>query len=221
MTLMSPCCLSAVGDSFAWVPPWDTGIRYRTELVAVDADFLALPVTFVAERIVRSKNASAEDDLIETYIRAATELCEQETQSYVRPVTLRQHLSGFPVGPIRLEGAPLLDFLSVSYYDAAGVLQVYDTSSPHTYVVTPSGVSGHATVQAGTGQAWPTLSVTREDAVVLDYTAGYPTAEAIPQLLKTGIGLVVAELYKNPDLSNDLGQMANTLALSRFWPRRF
>ncbi len=217
----SSSCLSTVGSSQVWVPPWDDGIRYRTELVSVDEDFLALSVPFVADRILRAKTDSVEYDLIETYIRAATELCEQETQSYVRPVTLRQYMSGFPSGPIRLEGTPLLDFLSISSYDANGVLQEYDVGSPHTYVVTPSGVNGRATVQLGSGQAWPTLSLTREDAVVLEYTAGYADADSVPQLLKTGIGLVVAELYKNPDLSNDLGQVGNTLTLGRFWPRRF
>lgn len=197
---------------------WHDGLTARTVVVSVDTAFLALPVVFVAEKIIRVKNEGYEDDLIESYIRAATELCEHETQTWVRPVRLGLITSGTPWGGFEL-GRPVRDVVSIDYYDGDQAVQTL-SGSPAPWVLVPSGPHSPAVLHPATGASWPSVS-TRQDAVTVTYDAGYATPEEIPAMLKTGIGLVAAELYKNPDLSNDLGMAANVLNLSRFWPRRW
>lgn len=197
---------------------WNDGLTTRSVLVSVDDEFLALDVEFVAEKILRVKNGGDEDDLIISYIRAATELCEHETQTVVRPTRLSLIASGMPWGGFELPG-PVRDVVSIDYYDGAQVVQTL-SGSPAPWVLVPSGRSSPALLYPEAAASWPSVA-TRSDAVTVTYDAGYATAAEIPQLLKTGIGLCAAELYKNPDLSNDMGMVKNVLDLSRFWPRRW
>lgn len=199
--------------------PWDRGITWRTERVSVESDFLALPLDYAAEKILRVKTAGWDDDRIEDLIRTATELCELETDGSVQPQTLRLICSGFPCEYFNLQTAPVRRVTSISYYDGDNVLQEYG-GSPPSWILTPGGRVSKATVHAGVGETWPSTA-TRPDAVTVEFEAGFETAEEIPRLLLSGIGLCVAELYKNPDLSNDMGQIRNVLELSRFWPQRF
>lgn len=209
-------------SSQAWSGPWDQGLRWRSVKQSVDQAFLPLSVDFVSQRVLRVKNDGAEDDLIEDYIKAATELCTWETKQTIWPTTFHLYLSDLPWSdaPIVLPERPVLEVVSISYYDSDNVLQDYG-GSPPSWIVTPGGDDGKTTIHLGAGESWPTGLSTRDDAVIVEYTAGYASGAEIPQLLKTGIGLVVGELYKSPDLSNDLGLAANVLGLARFWPRKY
>lgn len=199
--------------------PWDDGITHRKTIVSVDETFLAVPVVFVAEKIIRVKNEGYEDDLIESYIRAATELAEHETQTVIRPTRIAEVASGTPWGGYVLSGRPVRAVVSLGYYDSDQALQTL-SGSPEPWVLVPSGPDSPAVLHPEVSGTWPSVA-TRQDAFTVTYDAGYATPEEIPAMLKTGIGLVAAELYKNPDLSNDLGMAANVLNLSRFFVRRW
>lgn len=197
---------------------WDDGIRHRTVVVSADDAFLALSVEYVAEKIIRTKNGSHEDDLIANHIRAATELCEHETQTYVRPRRLGLIADGAPWGGFEL-GRPVRDVVSIDYYDGDQGIHTL-SGSPAPWILLPSTVDHPAKLYPAAGASWPSVG-TRQDAVTVTFDVGYATPAEIPHMIKTGIGLCAAELYKNPDLSNDLGMAANVLGLSRFWPRRW
>lgn len=206
-----------------WTPPWDDGITWRTQLVSKNQTFLAVPLRFVTERVLRSYNENLEDDLILGYIKAATELCERETNSLITPASHRMYLSGFPSGHVVFPEGPVREVTSVAYFDGDGVSQDYG-GSPPSWTLVPAGRYGKAVLQPADSDAfpysWPT-TFARRDAVTIDYLVGYATAAEVPELLKQGIALAVGELYKNPDLSNADGQSPNLLNLSRFWPRRW
>lgn len=212
---------------YPWIYPtpttparvWHDGISFRTVRVSVDETFIALPVVYVAEKIIRVKNEGYEDDLIESYIRAATELCEHETQTIIRPTVLSLITSGMPWGGFELPGRPVRDVVSIAYYDGDEALQTL-SGSPAPWTLVPSGPDSPAALYPAVGASWPTVG-TSQQGVTVTYDAGYAIPDDIPHLIKIGIGLVAAELYKNPDLSNDLGMAANVLNLSRFWPRRW
>lgn len=203
----------------AWQAPWDTGITWKTERVSVNASFRPFSVAFASERILRTVTDQLEDGLVDDLILAATELCERESGSLIRPAQHRMLLSGFPCGSIVLPDAPVREVLSIDYVDADGATQVYGGSPPSWNVVT-AGRFGKATIELGVGESWPSAR-TQGDGVVVTYTVGYETPDEIPPLTKQAIALVVAELYKSPDLSNGDGQVANVLGLSRFLPRRW
>lgn len=210
---MTSCCSGVSTPASAW----DRGITWRNELVEVSpSNFLALDVSFVSDKVVRAVTDGHEDDLIASYIRTATEMCEAYTFKSVRPQRRQQIMSGFPAGPVEIQYGPVREIVSVEYYDGDNALQAYG-GSPPSYVLVPGT---RPTLELGVGESWPSTA-TRAGAVVITYDAGYERAQDIPHLIRTGIGIVVAELYKNPDLSNADSQAANLLNLDFFWKRRW
>ena len=194
--------------------PWDYGIEWRTERVSDDdVNWLALPVVYVADKVLRSKTDGYEDDYIERLIKAATELCEFETGESLTPGTMRLIASGCPCEYFKLQTAPVREVVSISYYDANNETQTYG-GSPPSYVLTPGGRVGQATIHLGVGETWPTTA-TRPDAVTVEYTVGYEDPATIPAKLLHGIGLCVRDMYDNPD-----GDAAQKVNLQRFWPKR-
>lgn len=201
------------------VSAWSDGLSYRTTVVSVDENFLALPVVYVAEKIIRAKTDGYDDDLIESYIRAATELAEHETQTIIRPTVLGLITSGMPSGAFELTGRPVRDVTSITYYDGDDAIQTL-SGSPAPWVLVPSGPDAPALLYPAVGASWPSVG-SRPDGVTVTYTAGYTKAQDIPQMLRIGIGMVAAELYKNPDLSNDMGMVSNILNRSAFFVRKW
>ncbi len=202
-----------------WRAPWDDGITYKTEEVSVERSFLALPVEYTARRVLRVATDIQEYDLIESLIRAATLLCERESGHLIRPAEHRMLLSGAPAGAIVFPEAPVRDVTAITYVDDAGDSQAFGGSPPN-WIFTPAGRYGKATVQPAYSEAWPSVRC-QPDGLIVEYTVGYAAPEEIPENFTQGIALAVAELYKNPDLSNGDGQVANLLGLGRFWPRRW
>jgi len=217
--------------------PWDTGVEWRTDLVASDGNFLALDIEFVAQKVLRAPTEGHEDDLIRGYIQAATRFVAHECSEAIWPETHRMLLSAFPSSSscgvsapygsasynsspyIEFPVAPVREISSVAYFDGDDEQSL--TSSPPDWIFLPAGLRQRARLYPSAGASWPTSTPVRPDAVTITYTVGYERGEQIPQLLRQAIALVAAELYKNPDLSNADGQVANTLALTRFLPRRW
>lgn len=200
--------------------PWDQGITWRTEIVSAVSGFLSLDVDFVTNKVLRARSNDTEEDLITSYIQAAEELYEHETGYSLAPKRLAMHLSGAPSGGwIELQSPPVRGVVSISYYDGDGVSQEYD-GSPHEWSLVTGGRYSVPMVQLGVSQQWPTLQ-DRRDALTVTYDVGYLTPAEVPAMVKTGLALVVGELYKNPDLSNADGQVANLLKLERFWKKRY
>lgn len=89
---------------------------------------------------------------------------------------------------------PLVSVASVKYYDPDGVLRAVD---PTTYFVS-AGMG--ARVQPVIGNVWPVVRP-QIDGVVVRYTAGYPDATAVPEVIKSAIRLLVAHWYNNREAS--------------------
>jgi uncharacterized phiE125 gp8 family phage protein len=107
---------------------------------------------------------------------------------------------------------PLQSVLSITYVDTAGVQQTWD---PALYQVhKPSGpLARRGRIQPAYGVAWP---VTRDqmDAVVVQFTAGYGTSpDAVPQMLRRAILLIVGDFYGNREATivNDSRMTVETL----------
>lgn len=208
--------------------PWDTGIEWRTDLVSSNDNFLAWDIEFIAQKVLRAPAEGHEDDLIRGYIQTATRFVAHECSENIWPEAHRMLLSGFPVASYASAGlsspyiqfpvAPVREISSVVYIDGEGEQSL--TSSPPDWIFLPAGLRQRARLYPAAGASWPATS-TRPDAVTITYEVGYERGEDIPHLLRQAIALVAGELYKNPDLSNADGQVANTLALSRFLPRRW
>lgn len=106
----------------------------------------------------------------------------------------------YPSETILVPKPPLQSVTWIKYYDTANTLQTWAASD---YVVTtPAGE------KAGPGMIRPAPSVTwpgtyaRPDAVEVKFVAGYgDLSAAVPPLLRQGLLLLVAELFKNREHS--------------------
>jgi len=197
---------------------WANGIRYQTDRTITDPTFRAIDVPFVTRLVLRAFTGDAEFQLIDSYIAAAQDLYEEETNSSLWPQTRTLTASGFPCGPFELPFGPVSAVSSVAYYDS-DVVTAYG-GSPPSWRFVPTGLHGPATLEPGINEIWPSADV-RVDAVTITYSAGYSDPEDVPARIKTGLALVAGELYKNPDLSNDMAQVGNLLKLDHFWRKRY
>lgn len=122
---------------------------------------------------------SSATDYAEIHTRRA--LCQQTLQLTFRKFpwdrlyfrsqeTLWSEPHGYDIRPrhVRLIRPQLISFLSMKYYDQQNVLQTVD---PSTYLIHSD--TQEATIELLEGFFWPILYL-REDAVQLNYIAGYP-----------------------------------------------
>lgn len=187
--------------------PWDYGITHFTRRLTAASD-RALTADFVGAAHIRSADPDEESDWMNLTIDIATEDCERFNLSVasravrpfrdVKPKSYEMWLSGFPVsGEIWLQRAPIVEVTSLTYIDGDGVSQSL-SGSPITYAFTPNGEQSHAVIKPLCGASFPTTQ-TRDDAVVITFTAGY--ASKPPALVRAGIMLMAGELYKQRSLS--------------------
>lgn len=192
---------------------------YSTERTITDRTFRAIDVPFVTQLVLRAFTGNAEYQLIDTYIAAAQDLYEAETNESLWPQTIVRTASAFPCGAFELPHSPVVSVSSVAYYDSSNAAQAYG-GSPPSWVFISGGETGRSVVQVGASELWPS-TYDRLDAVSVTYTAGYSDPEDVPARIKVGLAVAVGELYKNPDLSNDMGQQENTFKLRHFFRNKF
>jgi uncharacterized phiE125 gp8 family phage protein len=209
-----PChCTSSEGTS---TNGWDAGISWRTDRT-VDPTDIPLPVAYMRDKVLRVVNGSVEDGHIENLIITATEDAEQQTQRAIMPQTWQMILSGFPSGDIELERPPLIEVVSFGYVDADGNDQTLATS-PVDFQIITSGKYRKARVRPSAGASWP-VAQSGVDAVTITYRAGYANDQT-PEFVKIrqGIALMVAELYKQRELSVvGTSIVPSIITMDRFW----
>jgi uncharacterized phiE125 gp8 family phage protein len=115
-----------------------------------------------------------DDAMLNRFIRASRRQAEKITRRSFVSQRLRLSMDAFHAGGIVLLRPPVLEFNSLSYYDAANELQVIDQEN---YFVTDGDQKPR--LQFLTTYAAPSLYA-RADAVRLEYTAGYEPDDASP-----------------------------------------
>lgn len=202
--------------------PWDEGVEWRSVRQAPQGSpaewDLVMTVDYVTSQVLRVANGSADDAFVEAAIRSVTDLCEKETGLALPEQTWLQVMSRFPCGgrPIVLRRLPLIAVVSITYVDDDGAEQTMATS-PADYAVLQSGEFTRAQITPLYDEDWPSTRC-QPDAVTVTYRAGWPDVADIPERLKTGIGLVVAELYKQRTLSvHAVHNTPSVLQRNVFW----
>lgn len=133
-------------------------------------------------------SANPEDTYISALIVAARQRAEHLTGRALMPQTLELALDSFS-RVIRLPRPPLASVSSVKYLDVAGNLQTLD---PSAYIVDDH--SEPACLLAS--DAWP-VTKAASNAVLVRYVAGYATAQAVPDTIKSWMLLCIGMLYAN------------------------
>jgi uncharacterized phiE125 gp8 family phage protein len=196
---------------------WDDGITWFTRVVTSPTTRL-IDLQFATNQILRVVNDDADADMIESLIRQAAAAAEEMTGRAVAPQTLAQVMSGFPSGGIVLQRPPLIEVVSLEYYDANGDLQSL-AGSPAEYLLMPSGRKTKAEIRPLVDASWPSTQ-TRQDAVTVTFRAGFedmrdPECERITY----GMGLWIGEAYKQRSLGVQAPQTPSQFRLEQFWTR--
>lgn len=203
---------------------WDTGVCHETwALPFASAPAEPLSVDFVREQHLRLSSA-VEDDYIEHLITSARQQAERHCWRPLVVTTYRMVLDRFPSAEIVLRYPPLIEVTSLSYVDTDGDTQtlVEDTDF---YVVRPDGpTAGRAKILPSVTTIWPATQ-SAANAVTIDFEAGYldgtsPAALNVPQDVKDGMLLWIAERYKQRSLSvHAFNQTPAVLQAESIWKR--
>jgi uncharacterized phiE125 gp8 family phage protein len=139
-------------------------------------------------------NAAA-DALLSSLITAAREEAEQIMGRSILGQTLELTLDRFPRWGrcVELPRPPLVEVVSVSYFDAAGLDIVMDEAA---YVLPNLSDAIPPSIYPAPGGFWPD-AFRRPDAVRIRYTAGWTSAAGVPENVKAWIKIRVATLWAN------------------------
>lgn len=139
---------------------------------------------------------SAEIDLINALVTAATNFCQHQVSGHRQFMlaTYDVKLAAWWGGPLELPRPPLSSVSYLKYYDRDGTLQ---TVAASTYLVeTPWRDPG--TIELAPDEAWPTdLQPNRRLPIVLRFIAGYASAAAVPEEIKAAVRLALTWLYED------------------------
>lgn len=155
------------------------------------------PVTLTEAKSHLRVDTTDDDTLITELIKAARQVVENNTGRSLVTQTWRLSLDAFPRNSeaIRLERGPLVSVQSLTYVDTNGTTQ---TMAASKYVVDTLHIEGE--VALAHGEAWPNTRGDR-NAVLVNYTAGYGAASAVPDALKAAIKLRLGDLFANREAS--------------------
>jgi len=143
---------------------------------------------------------SAEDTLIENYIKAVRQFIEKHYGLALVTQTIEEKFDEFPGYPsynsksdLRLRISPVQAVSSVTYYDEDGVEQTL--SSDKYEVDTTSYI---ARLRPAPDEIWPHTRRNKMHAITVTYTAGYGDAASdVPETIRQAIALEVADMYVN------------------------
>lgn len=139
-----------------------------------------------------------DDVLIASLLTAARQSVENYLDRALITQTWDLHMDTFR--DIQIPRSPLQSVTSISYVDDNGDTQTVDTSIYDVFAY--NDAPGH--VRLGYSQSWPShRSVS--DAVTIRFVAGYaeasPVGSTVPQPIKHGILLLLAEYYENREIN--------------------
>lgn len=162
---------------------------------------------------LRLEADTEEDMLLDALASAAREYAEAVTARQILTATWQVTLDRFPRNrtPLELPLPPLQSVTSIKYLDTAGVLQTWASNQ---YVVDkPQGP------RAMDGRIYPVFGVVypqticREDAVTIEFLAGYGDIADVPLALKQAMLLIVGHWYENRE-NVVIGQVAVEVPLA-------
>lgn len=153
------------------------------------------PITLAEAKLHLRVDATADNDLITSMVKAARQWCESyQNRSYItQTITLK--MDAFPCDGDYLEiivpRPRLVSVTSVKYYDTDGVQQTLSDSVYDVDVFSEPGRIGLAHAQS-----WPGV---RGDlnGIEIIYVAGYGAAADVPDRIKHAIKLIVGHLYEH------------------------
>lgn len=100
--------------------------------------------------------------------------------------------SGVMKNVLRFRLEPVIEIVSVKYYDTAGVLQTVSSSN---YRILSDALGSYLAGAPGIAAPWPASLQCREDAVIVEAKFGYGESEDVPEDLRGAICNRVKKSY--------------------------
>ena len=127
-----------------------------------------------------------EDQLIEAYMRAATEYCETIENKHYLTTKIKLLLDEIEQ-VIRLPRPPLQSLEKIEYQKVDGTIEVLD---PDNYVVDESGYFGYVRLINGLPSG-----LADKNKLQITYTAGYKESDDVPYKVKSAIKFLTAHYW--------------------------
>ncbi len=162
---------------------------------------------------------SSDDTLIGEYLKAAVAELDPPLGILGRAMveqTLKLHLPVFNGRTIKLPYPPLISVESVKYTDTDGIEQTVDSDEYEVIIHQEPGY-----IALLDGESWPTDLAETEYPVRIEFKCGYETTVTdpgtddevrtitVPQGIRQYIKLLVAEMYKERELTQNMAIKRN------------
>ncbi len=143
---------------------------------------------------------TAQDAMIQRLVIAATEQLEIDTERTWVAQTFQQRLLSFPEesGSILINMRPVYSVESVKYKSEDNGTISEQTLATDQYNL---DIARRRIFLADGVSSWPN-TIEADSAVTIDFTAGQPSADCVPELAKQAILLEVGRLYFDPAQEN-------------------
>lgn len=185
----------------------------------------AEPLTLAEAKLFLRQDLPDDDPLIASLVTAARQYFEAATDRSFCTTSWQLKLPGFYPEPgygwrwdgcgwgtgfggrIDLPNPPLLAVSSVQYLEMGTNATLTLATTVYNVVTgrTPGGV------ELAFGQTWPVTAI-HPEAVTVSYTGGYGAADAVPELVKQGIKLLLAHWYDHRGDTADVPQAVQAIA---------
>ena len=165
--------------------PWLTSTRHWSyALVTAPTEE---PMTLAMAKKHARIDIDDENDLVDSWVRAARQQVEQDTGLKLLTQTWDLALDSFPYTdePIRIQTGPVQSVSFLKYYDFSGTLQTWPTSN---YTVDTSSVP--ARLGLTYGGIWPT-NLRRFQPGLIEFVAGWASPALVPDALIRAMALWV------------------------------
>lgn len=152
-------------------------------------------------------DTTADDDLIDNLIKAATQSCEEYTNQYFMDTLVTQYSDNW-LEVYRLYKSPVSSITHIKYYDTNDSLQTLASSN---YIL--DDASKPARIGLAVDGTLPSLA-DRINAVEVKYTVGYGTSSTdVPEGIRQAVLMTIGNWYENRQ-SVITGRTATELPLS-------
>jgi len=153
-----------------------------------------------------------EDTIVANWISAARRLAETYQRRAYCQQTWEMSFDEYPCLPIRLPYPPVIDIISISYYDYLGNLTLASLSD---FILDKHSEPGR--VNLAYNKYWPTNILRSLNSLIITYTAGYkilyagtsttpsPEENTVPETVKDAICLYCA--YRNENRSGEIDKI--------------
>lgn len=173
---------------------YKSGISQRVNY-KVGSQAATKPVTVAEAKLhLKMDDIDADDDLITVLIAAATEYAQKYCNRVFINTTVTQVYDLFPCSGdvLRLAVSPVVSVESVSYKDADGNNQTWDSTN---YLV--DTYTEPCLISEKNNKTYPD-TLDERNAVTVTYTAGFgTTASAVPVPIKQAILLLIGHFYNH------------------------